>query len=232
VQLFYPSPGLIYPLPCNQWFDNLSEAPSAPSNKDGILATTAGTLRQKILPGKSKHTEENARVAKRSEGKATDLKARALESDQRRKRDKILRRIGGRRGQGVGTSDGQSMARSDQAQSAVGHSGFSEGTTVRGEEQDEDGEDKGDGGEYVNFAVEFIYDGRKNRNGWDLHFLAYFGIGLKGVGGTEVRESYTYPLVHLRSINYWCILVAIWVEMLKITGTVSRISSWHADCPV
>jgi hypothetical protein len=80
---------------------------------------------------------------------------------------------------------------------------MAEGTAVRGDENDAE---DGDEGQYVNLAVDFSYEGRKNRKGWDLHFLIFMGMGVKGLAGFEVP---------------------IWVTMLKITGTVSRVP----DCP-
>ena len=73
---------------------------------------------------------------------------------------------------------------------------LSEGTAVRGDENDAV---DGDVGQYINLAIDFSYDGRKNRKGWDLHFLIFMGIGIKGLAGFEVPT---------------------WVTMLKITGTV------------
>jgi hypothetical protein len=73
---------------------------------------------------------------------------------------------------------------------------LAEGTAVRGDENDAE---DGDEGQYVNLAVDFSYDGRKNRKGWDLHFLIFMGMGIKGLAGFEVP---------------------IWVTMMKITGTV------------
>lgn len=80
-----------------------------------------------------------------------------------------------------------------------------EGTAVRGDENDVE---EGDEGQYVNLAVDFSYDGRKNRKGYDLHFLIYMGMGVKGLGSVEVP---------------------IWVTMLKITGTVSLLR-WIRAC--
>lgn len=126
---------------------------------------------------------------------SADQKHRNMEVSERRRRDRILRRIGGRRGQGVGGPEGDRLAEDTEKNGADGTIPTSEGTTVKGD--DEDPGHIGDGGQYVNLAIDFSYDGRKNRTlgqkgGWDLHFLGYFGIGLKGVGGGEFRKSYRH----------------------------------------
>jgi len=127
--------------------------------------------------------------AKHSVDRGQDAKVRAMEVDERKKRDRVLRRIGGRRGQGEGVEPGREHANEQEKAGPKGHADFSEGTHVQGEgDKNEHGGDDPDGGEYVNFAVDFSYDGRKNRNGWDLHFLCYIGIGMKGIGGAELRE--------------------------------------------
>ncbi|KAG7562247.1 hypothetical protein FFLO_02333 [Filobasidium floriforme] len=185
------------PMSDAEWFDNLSKAPSAPANRNGKLMGTLDSFRKKILPGGSAATGDLPDNEQPRPDGGSDAKVRSMEVDERRKRDRILRMIGGRRGQGVGVSEGRDSAQKQQGGEMKGHRDFSEGTHVRGEE--DTGDEDQDGGEYVNFAVDFSYDGRKNRNGWDLHFLCYMGIGMKGLGGGELP---------------------IWVEMLKITGTM------------
>ena len=132
-----------------------------------------------------------------------DRDQRVYEVQERIKRDRILRNVGGRRGQGMGAfaarseKTGQTALKpeGDSAQLQAGDA-LSEGTAVRGDENDAE---DGDVGQYINLAVDFSYDGRKNRKGWDLHFLIFMGMGIKGLAGFEVPT---------------------WVTMLKITGTV------------
>jgi hypothetical protein len=53
-------------------------------------------------------------------------------------------------------------------------------------------EDDPNAGQYVNYQVGFEYEQPKEaleRRGWGLHVLAYFGVGVKGVGKTELRKS-------------------------------------------
>lgn len=149
---------------------------------------TLDSFRKKILPGSNASAGDLPEHDQHTTDGTSDTKVRSFEVSERRKRDRILRMIGGRRGQGVGMSQGRDSADKQQGGQQKGHADFSEGTHVRGEEQT--GDDDQDGGEYVNFAVDFSYDGRKNRNGWDLHFLCYMGLGMKGVGGAEIRESH------------------------------------------
>jgi hypothetical protein len=148
---------------------------------------TLDSFRKKILPGGSATAGDLPDNEQPRPDGGSDAKVRSMEVDERRKRDRILRMIGGRRGQGVGVSEGRDSAQKQQGGEMKGHRDFSEGTHVRGEE--DTGDEDQDGGEYVNFAVDFSYDGRKNRNGWDLHFLCYMGIGMKGLGGGELREQ-------------------------------------------
>lgn len=155
------------PMSDAEWFDNLNEPPR--DKKD---------LFDKLL----KMTGLKAREPEQGKEELESQWIRARKLDQRKKRDRILREIGGRRGQGVGTDKGHEVADQDQDEGHQGHDKQAEGTNVRGEDNE-------DGGEYVNFAVDFSYDGRKNRPGYDLHFLAYIGMGLKGLGGVELRES-------------------------------------------
>ena len=188
---------------------------------------TLDSFRKKILPGHNATGGDLPEDEQPGAGGETDAKVRSMEVSERRKRDRILRMIGGRRGHGVGVSEGRDAAQDQQGGEKKGHADFSEGTHIRGEEQKGDGDE--DGGEYVNFAVDFSYDGRKNRNGWDLHFLCYMGLGLKGVGGAEIRESvWRCPEWYIhRADEGRCRESAIWIEMLKITGTVST----HSGLP-
>lgn len=148
---------------------------------------TLDTVRKKL--GNSDAAGDQPGSGKQSVDRGQDAKVRAMEVEERKKRDRVLRRIGGRRGQGVGVESGREHASKQQKAGPKGHADFSEGTHIRGEEDEtkDDGDDQ-DGGEYVNFAVDFSYDGRRNRNGWDLHFLCYIGIGMKGIGGAELRQ--------------------------------------------
>lgn len=121
----------------------------------------------------------------------SDGEHRQMEVKERRRRDYILRRTAGRRGQGAGVEDGRTLANETQEEGARGQANSTEGTTVRGD--DADHEHLEDGGSYVNLAIDFSYDGRKNktlgqRGGWDLHFLGYFGFGVKGLASGEIRE--------------------------------------------
>jgi hypothetical protein len=112
-------------------------------------------------------------------------------TEKMRKRDRILRRMPRRRRTREGTADhGGHMSRDgidpyEEAQHADGDRHYG------GTEEDID-EDDPNAGQYVNYQVGFEYEQPKEaleRRGWGLHVLAYFGVGLKGVGKTELRES-------------------------------------------
>jgi hypothetical protein len=69
---------------------------------------------------------------------------------------------------------------------------------------DADGEeDPQDAGQYVNFQIGFSYarpESTKHRKGYGLHVLGYFGIGVKGLGRTELP---------------------VYIDMLAIKGTIN-----------
>lgn len=199
-----------------QWFEHLSHAPSAPAHTTDNILSALG------LQKKTQHSRTSSSIsgqlghARRDSGDSQrhhDRSQRIYEADERKKRDRILRTIGGRRGQGMGAFAARSGETGQTALKPEGSDGqmnagdvLPEGTTVRGDENDAE---EGDEGQYVNLAVDFSYDGRKNRKGWDLHFLIYMGMGVKGLGGFEVP---------------------IWVTMLKITGTVSLVQiPWRVE---
>jgi len=112
-------------------------------------------------------------------------------TEKMRKRDRILRRIPRRRRTRDGTADrGGHMPRDgtdpdEEAQKSDGDRHYG------GPDGDVD-EDDPNAGQYVNYQVGFEYEQPKEavkQRGWGLHVLAYFGVGLKGVGATELRES-------------------------------------------
>jgi hypothetical protein len=59
--------------------------------------------------------------------------------------------------------------------------------TGRGQSGFNDDRDLQGDGQFVNFEVDFSFDGRENKNAWSLRFICYMGFGLKGIGGTELR---------------------------------------------
>jgi hypothetical protein len=78
-------------------------------------------------------------------------------------------------------------------------------------------EDDPNAGQYVNYQVGFEYEQPKEaleRRGWGLHVLAYFGVGVKGVGKTELRKSVEYSQNEANEI-------AVYIDMIKITGTIN-----------
>ncbi|KAJ9118636.1 hypothetical protein QFC22_003856 [Naganishia vaughanmartiniae] len=196
----------IRPMSDPEWFENLSKAPSAPAQKKkGILSHLGLQDRTSSPPSSTNASSETGHKRGRSSDsqRYNDRDQRIYEVQERRKRDKILRTIGGRRGQGMGASVAQPDSVDETALKPDGANGqihagevMPELTSVRGDENDVE---EGNEGQYVNLAVDFSYDGRKNRKGYDLHFLIYMGMGVKGLGGVEVP---------------------IWVTMMKITGTV------------
>lgn len=185
--------------------------------KKGILSTLGlhdrAPLTRSATPASSSSGHNRNRSSDSQQH--NDRDQRIYEVQERRKRDKILRTVGGRRGQGMGSFAARPDDTGEAALKPDGTSGqlragevMPEGTSVRG---DENAVEEGDEGQYVNLAVDFSYDGRKNRKGYDLHFLIYMGMGVKGLGGVEVP---------------------IWVTMLKITGTVSPLRGTNAEIQV
>jgi hypothetical protein len=64
-------------------------------------------------------------------------------------------------------------------------------------------ETESESGQYVNFQVGFEYkrpESTKHRKGYGLHVLGYFGIGVKGIGRTELP---------------------VYIDMLAIKGTLN-----------
>lgn len=171
----------IRPMTDAEWFAQLSTAPTAPADD----ASKRGKDRDepKGSPRSSGHSRQRSSTSIVSQ---SDSLHRTDEAVTRRKRDRILRRIAGRRGQGVGVDE-------DDDHRALGSDDFVETTAVR------DAQGDLDEGQYVNYAVDFSFDGSRNPAGRTLHFLAYIGAGLKGLVGGEIP---------------------IWVELLKVTGTV------------
>lgn len=198
-------------IPTAQWFEHLSRAPSAPAHASNNILSTLGlhkmTPHSRTPSSVSATHLGHARTESADSQRMNDRSQRIHEVQERRKRDRILRTIGGRRGQGMGAFAARSDKTGETALKPEGVDGqmrtgeaLAEGTAVRGDENDAE---DGDEGQYINLAVDFSYDGRKNRKGWDLHFLIFMGMGVKGLAGFEVP---------------------IWVTMLKITGTVSLAS--------
>ncbi|KAJ9110691.1 hypothetical protein QFC19_001520 [Naganishia cerealis] len=196
----------IRPMSDPEWFENLSKAPSAPPRKTNSIFSTLGFhdgISHTRTASDASLNNGHSRSRSSDSQQYNDREQRVYEVQERRKRDRILRKVGGRRGQGMGAFAAQPENTGKAALKPVGTSGQMqpgevqpEGTAVRGDENDAE---EGDEGQYVNLAVDFSYDGRKNRKGWDLHFLIYMGMGVKGLGGVEVP---------------------IWATMLKITGTI------------
>jgi hypothetical protein len=121
--------------------------------------------------------------ATRDESDNRDREHRENEAEERRQRDRVLRDIGGRRSQGAGNGNGDASDSGSRPTSL--RSGRRASNAGKGfdDERDLDGE-----GYFVNYAVDFSFDGRHDKDAWSLHFLCYMGLGLKGIGGAELRE--------------------------------------------
>ncbi len=186
------------PMSDAEWFANLSRAESAPGDGETIGKLNRFNPFQGFERNKKVRLQRETkdRVGGRANG---DGRFRKDEKEERARRDKILRTVGGTRGQGIGVgaarNRGQEGDEGGQFRTGVTST---EKTSVRGDgggsvrtenDLDED-EDELEAGQYVNYAVDFTYDGRKNK-GFEhsLHFCIYMGIGLPGFVGAEIRES-------------------------------------------
>lgn len=66
-----------------------------------------------------------------------------------------------------------------------------DGARAFGGEGSETEQDDPNAGQYVNYQVGFEYQQPKKaeeKRGWGLHVLGFFGVGVKGVGKTEIRK--------------------------------------------
>ncbi|KAK8853111.1 hypothetical protein IAR55_003812 [Kwoniella newhampshirensis] len=133
----------------------------------------------------------------------------AREAQTRRKRDRILQKVS--RGRNVPRSeDGDhtpqhngSGAVSRDGQDNQGDAGVPDGERKHGGFGDTDmDEEDPNVGQYVNFQVGFEYTRNEDakRKGRGLHCLSYFGIGVKGIGRSEVP---------------------VYIDVLSIKGTVN-----------
>jgi hypothetical protein len=137
-----------------------------------------------------------------------------LETERRRKRDAVLHRLKRRQKQKASAGTGEqydaelsevdlttpiSVPIREGAPNGL-HSTVcnAEGRAV----DDEMDEDNPLTGQYVNYQVGFEYHRRDStkRKGYGLHVLAYFGVGVKGIGKTELP---------------------VYVDMLSIKGTLN-----------
>lgn len=174
----------IRPMTDAEWFAQLSTAPSAPADAASKQGKDRDEPKDTGHSGDGRgHLRQRSSTSMTSQ---TDSSHRADEAVTRRKRDRILRRIAGRRGHGVGMDE-------DDDRGKFASDDFLESTAVRDTQTDLDE------GQYVNYAVDFSFDGTRNPSDRTLHFLAFIGAGLKGLVGGEIP---------------------IWIELLKVTGTV------------
>lgn len=169
-----------------EWFASVS-APSASPSKGGGGSDTGvkGGHRKSIssarlgdfIKGHRRGKSEGGDFASggrsrsasgSSVGSALDLGLGSEEAEKRRKRDKVLRRVRGTETTKPSDTSGSQPETND------------EHPNTKEEEES---------GQYVNFQIGFEYkrpDSTKNRKGYGLHVLGYFGIGVKGLGRTEL----------------------------------------------
>ncbi|KAL7418323.1 hypothetical protein Q5752_006781 [Cryptotrichosporon argae] len=187
------------PLSDEEWFAAIAKAPPAASSadKNGKLrrlfkhnATEAAyvdTSRQRSASTSTRASLPRSPSA--SSVPTTSSRPAETPATARRRRDLILSKLTGRRGQ-VGAVDTGGQAQAGQGK-------LSEERTEQRAARDRDemrnsglGEDESDGavGQYVNYQVGFEYErtAETQRKGYGLHMLGYFGWGIKGLGGSEI----------------------------------------------
>lgn len=188
-----------------EWFASLSKKPKHPEEikqKGHARTHSSGSN----LPTINRHTRSGSdasvsgqpslrrSASASSTGSYLDNEGMAELTEKMRKRDRILRRVPRRRRTREGAADRGHTSRDGldpeaEAQKEDGDRHFG------GVEGDVD-EDDPNAGQYVNYQVGFEYEQPKEalkRRGWGLHVLAFFGVGLKGVGNTELRELSDRP---------------------------------------
>lgn len=133
------------PLSDAEWFASLSEAPPEPPNSRRNSTSSRRNSTSKIH---DQHEQE---------------------AGKRRRRDRILRQVGGRRGQGAGR--GNNASGKKQATAAL------EERNGDTQVDDDDGDEDPDAGQYVNYEVKFVYDATAlRREGWGIHMLVRFRL--------------------------------------------------------
>ncbi|WVR00367.1 hypothetical protein IAU59_007510 [Kwoniella sp. CBS 9459] len=140
----------------------------------------------------------------------------AQEAQRRRKRDRILQRVSGRRQAADQTdhdNDGhQSIStrvpakglgpRGEADAEMANHVQDGERQTGGGDGVNDMDEDDPNAGQYVNYQIGFEYkrDSDAEKKGRGLHCLAYFGWGVKGIGKSEIP---------------------VYIDVISIKGTVN-----------
>lgn len=177
------------PITDDEWFKGIAQQPRKKKGEPDDLEPGTYVVHSAWKPppsetpksnGKSRHARSHSGASKssmmsrRSNAQQstadTDNDATAAEREQLRKRDKLKRRL-----------------RKIRAK----HQTQINGDVFADDEDDDDDDDEHideDAGQYVNYEVGFVYRRTKRTAGRGnaIHALAYFGWGVKGLGGSEI----------------------------------------------
>lgn len=171
------------------------------------LPTPSNSGRPRSSSAASSSPSLRRSVSASSTGSAIDSEGMAELTSKMRKRDRVLRRMPRRRRTRDGAADTRDPgdAQTREGRDRTAEAMMEDGTTAIGGEGGEVEEDDPNAGQYVNYQVGFEYQQpkkAKERRGWGLHvlvgvygdgqwtdadFQAFFGVGVKGVGATEMR---------------------------------------------
>ncbi|WVR07786.1 hypothetical protein IAU60_004829 [Kwoniella sp. DSM 27419] len=135
-----------------------------------------------------------------SVGSGADSEDLAQETRKRRKRDRIIQKLSRRNMSAPPEDEKKDVTRFEDAMPTKGlgprpgddadiGSKVSDGERNAGGDGDDDlDEDDPNAGQYVNYQVGFEYKRNQDaqKKGRGIHVLAYFGWGVKGIGGSEV----------------------------------------------
>lgn len=178
------------PITDDEWFKGLAQQPKKKKGEPDDLEPGTYVVHSAYKPphddpstpksnGKGRHARslsaasKSSMMSRRSTAQHStadfDL-TDAAEREQLRKRDKLKRRL---------------------RKIRANHDPQMNGGTYVGDTDDEDDDDEdidADAGQYVNYEIGFVYrrTQRTTGRGNAIHALAYFGWGIKGLGGSEI----------------------------------------------
>lgn len=177
------------PITDDEWFKGLAQQPKKKKGEPEDLEPGTYVVHSAYKPppseepanGKRRHARSHSTASKTSllsrrstaQPPTPELElsdAAAAESEQLRKRDKLKRRLRLIRAKHDPRVNGEALAQ-----------------CLEDEDMDDDELD-GDAGQYVNYEIGFVYrrTQRTTGRGNAIHALAYFGWGVKGLGGSEI----------------------------------------------
>lgn len=205
--------------------DSKGSHPLEPGAGKGHRKTLSGNLGE-MLKGHRRGKSEGAATmttgfGRNRSGSASSVASMVdndivqVEAERRRRRDKVLRRVHRDSKENMKSPIGHEQSprkgavpirqpTSADLQAVQPQSDADNQTNTAGPEADTGELDEDDplGGQYVNFQVGFEYKRPEHtkRKGYGLHVLGYFGVGVKGLGRTELP---------------------VYIDMLGIKGTIN-----------